>query len=113
MKGKIRVRSAMKPSTLSGPSNRYLKDFYRVQTCYQHNPDFDFITRTTGLSKHLGQPICADHQPISKKYLTRQFGPNMGGVVAACGVRRGFVASRCDPYAASIVFSHVYRAVSR
>jgi uncharacterized protein DUF1670 len=33
--------------------DRYLKDFYRVQTCYQHNPDFDFITRTTGLSKHL------------------------------------------------------------
>ena len=33
--------------------DRYLKDFYRVKTCFQHNPDFDFITRTTGLSKHL------------------------------------------------------------
>ena len=33
--------------------DRYLKDFYRVKTCYQHNPDIDFITRTTGLSKHL------------------------------------------------------------
>ena len=33
--------------------DRYLKDFYRVRTCYQHNPDLDFITRTTGLSKYL------------------------------------------------------------
>jgi hypothetical protein len=33
--------------------DRYLKDFYRVKTCHQHNPDIDFITRTTGLSKHL------------------------------------------------------------
>jgi Protein of unknown function (DUF1670) len=33
--------------------DRYLKDFYRVKTCYQHNPDIDFITRTTGLSKYL------------------------------------------------------------
>lgn len=33
--------------------DRYLKDFYRVRTCYQHNPDIDFITRTTGLSKYL------------------------------------------------------------
>jgi hypothetical protein len=33
--------------------DRYLKDFYRVRTCYEHMPDVDFITRTTGLSKHL------------------------------------------------------------
>jgi Protein of unknown function (DUF1670) len=33
--------------------DRYLKDFYRVKTCHQHNPDLEFITRTTGLSKHL------------------------------------------------------------
>jgi hypothetical protein len=33
--------------------DRYLKDFYRVKTCYQHHPDSDFITRTTGLSKYL------------------------------------------------------------
>jgi len=33
--------------------DRYLKDFYRVKTCYEHMPDVDFITRTTGLSKHL------------------------------------------------------------
>ena len=33
--------------------DRYIKDFYRVRTCYQHNPDLDFITRTTGLSKYL------------------------------------------------------------
>ena len=33
--------------------DRYLKDFYRVKTCYDHMPDVDFITRTTGLSKHL------------------------------------------------------------
>ena len=33
--------------------DRYLKDFYRVQTCYQYNPDINFITRTTGLSKYL------------------------------------------------------------
>ena len=33
--------------------DRYLKDFHRVKTCYEHMPDVDFITRTTGLSKHL------------------------------------------------------------
>jgi hypothetical protein len=33
--------------------DRYLKDFYRVKTCYEHKPDVDFITRTTGLSKYL------------------------------------------------------------
>jgi hypothetical protein len=33
--------------------DRYLRDFYRVRTCYEHMPDVDFITRTTGLSKHL------------------------------------------------------------
>jgi len=33
--------------------DRYLKDFNRVRTCYEHMPDVDFITRTTGLSKHL------------------------------------------------------------
>jgi hypothetical protein len=33
--------------------DRYLKDFHRVKTCYDHRPDIDFITRTTGLSRHL------------------------------------------------------------
>ena len=33
--------------------DRYLKDFHRVRTCYEHMPDIDFIARTTGLSKHL------------------------------------------------------------
>jgi hypothetical protein len=33
--------------------DRYLKDFHRVRTCYDHMPDIDFITRTTGLSRHL------------------------------------------------------------
>jgi Protein of unknown function (DUF1670) len=33
--------------------DRYLKDFHRVRICYEHMPDDDFITRTTGLSKHL------------------------------------------------------------
>jgi hypothetical protein len=33
--------------------DRYLKDFHRVRTCYEHMPDIDFVTRTTGLSKHL------------------------------------------------------------
>lgn len=33
--------------------DRYLKDFHRVRTCYEHIQDVDFITRTTGLSKHL------------------------------------------------------------
>jgi hypothetical protein len=36
-----------------GAVDRYLKDFYRVKTCYQHNRDIEFITRTTGLSKRL------------------------------------------------------------
>jgi hypothetical protein len=33
--------------------DRYLKDFHRVRTCYEHMPDADFIVQTTGLSKHL------------------------------------------------------------
>lgn len=33
--------------------DRYLKDFHRVRTCYEYMPDVDFITRTTGLSRHL------------------------------------------------------------
>jgi hypothetical protein len=33
--------------------DRYLKDFHRVKTCYDHMPDIEFVTRTTGLSRHL------------------------------------------------------------
>jgi hypothetical protein len=33
--------------------DRYLKDFHRVRICYEHRPDIEFVTRTTGLSKHL------------------------------------------------------------
>jgi len=33
--------------------DRYLKDFHRVKTCHDHMPDIEFITRTTGLSRHL------------------------------------------------------------
>jgi hypothetical protein len=33
--------------------DRYLKDFHRVRTCYEHMQDVDFVTRTTGLSKYL------------------------------------------------------------
>jgi hypothetical protein len=33
--------------------DRYLKDFHRVKICYDHMPDIEFITRTTGLSRHL------------------------------------------------------------
>jgi hypothetical protein len=33
--------------------DRYLKDFHRVKTCYDHTPDVEFITRTTGLSRNL------------------------------------------------------------
>lgn len=33
--------------------DRYVKDFHRVRTCYDHMPNIEFITRTTGLSRHL------------------------------------------------------------
>jgi hypothetical protein len=33
--------------------DRYLKDFHRVRTCYEQVPEIEFVTRTTGLSKHL------------------------------------------------------------
>lgn len=33
--------------------DRYLKDFHRVRICYEHKPDVEFITQTTGMSKHL------------------------------------------------------------
>ena len=33
--------------------DRYLKDYYRVKTCFQANPCIDFIRSATGLSKYL------------------------------------------------------------
>jgi len=33
--------------------DRYLKDFHRVRTCYQHNPDLQFIGQVTGLAPFL------------------------------------------------------------
>ena len=33
--------------------DRYVKDFHRVRTCYELNPDIDFVSRTTGMSKYL------------------------------------------------------------
>lgn len=33
--------------------DRYLKDFYRVRTCYQQNNNIDFICQVTGFSKSL------------------------------------------------------------
>jgi Protein of unknown function (DUF1670) len=33
--------------------DRYLKDFHRVRTCYEHKPDLDFICQVTGMSAHL------------------------------------------------------------
>lgn len=33
--------------------DRYLKDFHRVRICYEHSPNIEFVTRTTGLSKRL------------------------------------------------------------
>lgn len=33
----------------------YLKDFHRVETCYQTNPEFDFIAQANGIAKHVVQ----------------------------------------------------------
>jgi hypothetical protein len=33
--------------------DRYLKDFHRVQTCYQHNPSVEFVSQVTALSPFL------------------------------------------------------------
>jgi len=35
--------------------DRYLKDFHRVRTAYQHRPDLEFVCQTTGLSPQLVQ----------------------------------------------------------
>jgi hypothetical protein len=54
--------------------DRYLKDFYRVKTCYEHTQDVDFITRTTGLSKRLVNQyvsiITENERPTKKEPLT-------------------------------------------
>jgi hypothetical protein len=50
--------------------DRYLKDFHRVKTCYDHIPDTEFITRTTGLSRHLINEyvsIIKENEKSSKK----------------------------------------------
>ena len=51
--GKYPRRAADETKHSQRAVDRYLKDFHRVRTCYEHMPDFEFITRTTGLSKHL------------------------------------------------------------
>lgn len=33
--------------------DRYLKDYHRVETCYKHNPNVDFIAHVTALSPYL------------------------------------------------------------
>jgi hypothetical protein len=50
--------------------DRYLKDFHRVRTCYEHRQDIEFVTRTTGLSKHLVNQyisIIAEYENALKK----------------------------------------------
>ena len=50
--------------------DRYLKDFHRVKTCYEHIPDVEFITRTTGMSKYLVTQylgIIKDNEKLSAK----------------------------------------------
>ncbi len=50
--------------------DRYLKDFHRVRTCYEHMPDIEFITRTTGLSRYLVSQyvsIIKENEKRSKK----------------------------------------------
>jgi hypothetical protein len=50
--------------------DRYLKDFHRVRTCYEHSQDIEFVTRTTGLSKHLVNQyisIIAEYENALKK----------------------------------------------
>lgn len=53
--------------------DQYLKDFHRVRTCYEHKPDIEFITRTTGLSKYLVKQyidIIKENEKSSKNGLT-------------------------------------------
>jgi|SRR5271157_1470866 len=56
--------------------DRYLRDFHRVRTCYDHMPDIEFIARTTGLSKRLvNQYVCImkeNETPPAKTDLTGQ-----------------------------------------
>lgn len=50
--------------------DRYLKDFHRVRTCYEYRQDVEFVTRTTGLSKHLVNQyvsIISEHENAFKK----------------------------------------------
>ena len=51
--GKDPRRAADETKHTQRAVDRYLKDFHRVKTCYDHMPDIEFITRTTGLSRHL------------------------------------------------------------
>jgi len=49
--------------------DRYLKDFYRVKTCFDHNKDIDFICQATGFSKNLIKQylqIIREHKKIKK-----------------------------------------------
>ncbi len=46
--------------------DRYLKDFHRVRTCYEHGSDIEFICQVTGMSNHLVKQyieIIQKHEP--------------------------------------------------
>ena len=51
--GKDPRRAADETKHTQRAVDRYLKDFHRVKICYDHMPEIEFITRTTGLSRHL------------------------------------------------------------
>ena len=44
---------------------RYLKDFRRVETCYNSNPDIDFVSRVTGIAKHVVKSYIGISQEIT------------------------------------------------
>ena len=54
--------------------DRYLKDFHRVRTCFEHTQDVEFVIKTTGLSRQLVNQyvsiIVENEKTFSKESLT-------------------------------------------
>lgn len=50
--------------------DRYLRDFYRVRTCYRHNPDANFICQVTGMSAFLVNQYLRIIEKYETNYLT-------------------------------------------
>jgi len=47
------TRIALETKHSLGSVERYIKNFRRIESCYNKNPDIDFVSQVTGIAKHV------------------------------------------------------------